>query len=346
MTNLYVQTAFLGDLLLALPVLKQIRYWNAKSSLKVVCRKGYGSFLEKLEVCDEVYELDKNHQAQARRELSQQNYHTIFSPHQSLSTHRLVGHLKAQEKIGFWRFYNRFHFDQRVVRNLAWPEVMRQMQLLASVDENIAIKLESFAEQPNVIPRWAQMRLSAQTWNEEDLGRLKQKIPLWPEQKPIICLAPGSVWPTKRWSLNGFIQVAHALSQQGFSILLLGAANERALCESIHEQVNKSLVLAGELSIFESLMVLSQSQALICNDSGAMHLASLLHLPTVALFGPTVIEMGYKPWNPRAEVLHNPRLLCRPCGQHGGLTCPIGTHACMTSIEQTQVLQQLKDLLA
>ena len=88
------------------------------------------------------------------------------------------------------------------------------------------------------------------------------------------------------------------------------------------------------------MMFLSKAKGLICNDSGAMHMASVLNRPTIAIFGPTVQELGYKPWNPSAVVVEEKRLLCCPCGQHGGHYCPINSHRCMSEIAVQEVVEK------
>jgi heptosyltransferase-2 len=76
----------------------------------------------------------------------------------------------------------------------------------------------------------------------------------------------------------------------------------------------------------------------VCNDSGAQHLAGLVGTPTVSIFGPTVPQQGFVPWNPNVQLIENKNLKCRPCGKHGPESCPIGTHECMNSIKPDQVL--------
>jgi heptosyltransferase-2 len=116
----------------------------------------------------------------------------------------------------------------------------------------------------------------------------------------------------------------------------MGSAGERALCQQItqHEQ----FILAGKTSLLESLCVIKGSKAIVCNDSGAQHLAGLVGTPTVSIFGPTVPQQGFVPWNPNVQLIENKNLKCRPCGKHGPESCPIGTHECMNSIKPDQVL--------
>jgi heptosyltransferase-2 len=157
-------------------------------------------------------------------------------------------------------------------------------------------------------------------------------------------LAPGSVWNTKRWTPEGYAQLATTLLADGFKVLLIGAENEKSLCETVAAAAPGSVVVAGELTLWESAELMALAELVVANDSGAMHLASVSDAPTVAVFGPTVLAQGYRPWQTRARVVET-ALACRPCGKHGGDVCPIGTHACMKDISAVAVMRAATDLL-
>lgn len=340
MNHLYIQTAFLGDLLLSVPALKQIRQVYPKAQISLVCRKSLGSLMSDLGVVDEVFEVDKTNKNDLPEKLSDRRFDTIYCPHQSYSSYRLVKALSAQKKVGYKKIWNSGGFDVRVERRLDWPEAIRQLQLVAATSENVEIKLEAFEQKPDSFPQWSEMYLSQLHWKEARVQELvDRKVQGFRVTSPYVCIAPGSVWETKRWTESSFVKVATALARENFQIIIIGAPDERELCERVQGNVPNSISLAGNLSILESLMVLSKAKGLICNDSGAMHMASLLQLPTISMFGPTVQELGYKPWNAKARVFEMNELLCRPCGQHGGRSCPIGSHICMSKISTKQVAE-------
>ncbi len=342
MNHLFVQTAFLGDLLLSIPTLKQIRYASSQNGITLVCRKGYGSLMKELGVCDEVIEVDKRDKKKLGGKLSTEEFDTVFCPHQSVTSHKLVKSIKkANKKIGYKNFWNASYFDIRVERNLTWPEAIRQLQLLGPIYDRIEVNLEAFAQKPDSIPQWAEMSLPNLNWSESQVEKLaEQKIQGFQASRPYICVAPGSVWPTKRWKEEHFIKSATLMARQDFQIVILGAPDERSLCERVQKQIPNSFSLAGHLSVLDSIIFISRSKGLICNDSGAMHMASVVSCPTVAIFGPTVQELGYKPWNPQSVVMEREELLCRPCGQHGSKACPIGTHRCMTDVRPEAVVKK------
>jgi heptosyltransferase-2 len=172
---------------------------------------------------------------------------------------------------------------------------------------------------------------------------LAKRLSLDP-QKKIVLLAPGSVWATKRWGASKFIELAELLLARGDQVVLIGSPDERDLSNHIASKV-AVLNITGETKIAEMVELIAGADVLVSNDSGAMHMASVAGTPTVAIFGPTVQSFGYQPWNPRARVVENTHIYCRPCSSHGGKKCPIGTHECMTSITAQVVLESLDAVL-
>jgi heptosyltransferase-2 len=164
-------------------------------------------------------------------------------------------------------------------------------------------------------------------------------------RSPYICISPGSRWLTKRWGVDGFFAVAKELESKGFQIVGVGASDELDVCRQILDKTKGGVNLAGQLNLTQLHGVLEKARLLISNDSGAMHMASVAGTPCVSVFGPTTPEMGYRPWNPNSIIVQNEDLKCRPCGKHGHMKCPIGTHECMISIRPEQVISASHQLL-
>src|SRR4029077_20258464 len=76
---------------------------------------------------------------------------------------------------------------------------------------------------------------------------------------------------------------------------------------------------------------------LVANDSAPMHIACARGVPVVAVFCATTPALGYGPWGPRSVVVEAD-LACRPCGRHGGRSCPRGTEDCMRLVAPDTVL--------
>jgi heptosyltransferase-2 len=349
LAHLVFQTAFPGDLFLSIPLIKNIKSWDPEIPIVLACRPGLGQFFVESGLVSEVVEIDKRSaegRASSLTRLRRETWDVIFVPHESPRTALWMSRLRARRaKIGFRRWWNGFFFSARVRKPMALPEALRQLSLLEVLDPQLEQKLDSagtlalrnsasqkaivdFAE-PS-IPPWAQMTVASKS---ELIQRSRT-----------IYLAPGSIWATKRWTAHGYREVARQLVQRGLKVVLVGSAGEKPLCDSIQTAVPEVTNLAGQTTLAELIERFRTGLALVCNDSGAMHEAAVAELPTVAIFGPTVLAQGFRPWQNRARVVQR-ELPCRPCGRHGGRRCPIGTHACMEQISPSEVLTALGHLV-
>ena len=333
----YFQTAFLGDLLLAVPALMAVRKEHPEAEITLFCRGGLGSLMESLPCVDKAIEVDKKSKASRltfSKALEGLSFDILYSPHQSLRTHLWVRKISAVKKIGFYRWWNFPFFNERVSRPLFIQDALRQMSLLMSTIPSVQSNLQELLDsgKPSLgVPQFASMTMSQDFWkstSQESLPKASGRY---------VCISPGSVWATKRWTFEGFLEVARSFLSQGYEVYFLGAPDEARLCESLAKQAGGTS-LAGVLNLFEVAQFLSGAALMISNDSGGQHLASLAGVPTVSIFGPTVLSLGYEPWQEKAHVVEVD-LKCRPCGKHGHQTCPIGTHDCMKRVSAKMVLE-------
>ncbi len=161
-------------------------------------------------------------------------------------------------------------------------------------------------------------------------------------EKPLIALAPGSVWNTKRWPKEHYIALSKKLCEQGYAPVFIGGPDERPLCAEIIEQSDcQALNAAGEATILQSAALIGQCDLMICNDSGALHIANAMQTDVFAFFGPTVPSIGYFPFRPN-DVVFEREMDCRPCGSHGGNACPLKHHECMTLITPEEVFAKVE----
>src|SRR5689334_21160081 len=102
---------------------------------------------------------------------------------------------------------------------------------------------------------------------------------------------------------------------------------------------------AGDLSLQETGAMLKRAAALICSDTGVMHMATGVGIPVVAMYALTVRQFGFFPYNAHASVVER-NLECRPCSSHGGDACPLQHHLCMREIQPDMVFATLTRTLA
>ena len=163
-------------------------------------------------------------------------------------------------------------------------------------------------------------------------------------RKPLVAVAPGARWATKRWPAERFAAVADALSSEGASIVLAGGPGDRdafaAMCSHLRTPVTADL---SPLPIDGLAAVLARAQLLIACDSGPVHLAAAVGTPALALFGPTSTVRWGPPPPGRALSLG---LACAPCTNHGGDFCPEGHHRCLDDLGVDAVIAAAREMLA
>lgn len=157
-----------------------------------------------------------------------------------------------------------------------------------------------------------------------------------PIQEPYIALCPGAEYgPAKRWPSERFSQSAQMLAQEyGWKILLLGARGDQPVATEIEKTLSPEICinLTGKTNLNEFIRSLADAKLVLCNDSGSMHLASLLRKPAVAIFGSTEPALT-GPLHEAVQVLRH-KVECSPCFLR---ECPIDMR-CMTRISVTQVI--------
>jgi ADP-heptose:LPS heptosyltransferase len=156
-----------------------------------------------------------------------------------------------------------------------------------------------------------------------------------------------SVRGTKRnrtWPARNAAVFAEGAAALGMGTVYIGGEEDRQLAE---ETANTSsvpiAVLAGKLSLLESLAVIAGARAAVAVDSGPMHLAALVGTPVIALFGPAD-PRKYRPWTSRSEIV-SARAPCGCVDPECAFTA-LGPGACMIDLKPSAVLEALERLLA
>lgn len=152
--------------------------------------------------------------------------------------------------------------------------------------------------------------------------------------KPFITIFPGASIPERCWGAGRFRAVADALVQKGYEVVVVGGAVDQADAQIIAGSIG--LNLAGRSSLAETAAVIARSALLVSGDSGVLHIAVGLGIPTVSLFGPG----RARKWAPRGDLhaIINKHLPCSPCTTYG-TTPPCPYHArCMQEITVDEVV--------
>ena len=160
--------------------------------------------------------------------------------------------------------------------------------------------------------------------------------------QPFVSLFPGASIPERRWGIERFQRLAILLNQQGLPVVVVGGGQDREAGEGILVNCH-GINLAGKTSLAETAAVLQRSRLLVSGDSGVLHLAVGLDVPTVSLFGPGIAAK----WAPRGEkhIVLNKNLPCSPCTRFG-YTPPCPERArCLQEISVDEVADAVATLL-
>jgi|SRR5579859_817722 len=203
-------------------------------------------------------------------------------------------------------------------------ELLRRAGLIEQIPPSDAIRLEGAdAARASGAARFAQLNIA----------------------RPVIGVSPGAAYGTaKRWLPERFAEAAieTARAQRG-SVALFGSVGERELCETVAQVVSHAGIhahnLAGKTTLREFIELTAACQVFLTNDSGAMHIASALVVPTVAVFGATD-DSTTGPTGALARVVREP-VECSPCLLR---ECPID-HRCMTRVPAARVAEVALELL-
>ena len=332
---LIVQTAFIGDVILATPLAEAIAAMFPGCQCDYVVIPAACNLLEQNPNVHKVWSYDKRGRQRGvvalwrfARALRQQDYDVALVPHRSLRSAVLVRLAGIPRRIGFDRSAGWFLFSD-IVKYRQTHEVERNLDLLAQLGEFPS----------RVVPRIY--------WNEEDEQALINCLAGVVDTDYLFAIAPGSVWPTKRWPPERFAELAKALNAASqTAVLLIGGDGDRELCEAIRQLTGgRCINTAGQLTLRQSAALLSKCRLLISNDSAPTHLGIASGCRVLTIFGPTVPRFGFYPYG-QSDGVAELDLPCRPCTSHGSRHCPLGTHACMEDLSVAMVLQKVEAILS
>jgi heptosyltransferase II len=173
----------------------------------------------------------------------------------------------------------------------------------------------------------------------------KEVLGLYRRQDLTLGINPGASYGSaKRWYPNEFAEVAAKLSKK-YNIIIFGGYAEQDIAKDIENLLVKKNILnyqnlAGRTSIEELIEHISNLDLFITGDSGPMHIAAALGVPTVSIFGPTKAQETSQ-WMNKKSLIVKKDLACQPCMNR---TCYLKHHNCMKYIKSDEVLSAVNSI--
>ncbi len=328
---LVIQTAFIGDVVLATGLLEKLHQHYPDAALDIVVRKGNESLFDEHPFLHEVHIWDKKSAKYQRlfqllQRIRERKYDAVINVQRYFATGFLTAFSGASRKIGFDKNPFRFFFTDIIPHHFsgqgdAIHEIQRNHAL-------IRVFTDEHAAKPVLYPT----------------GKAFEKVKMY-QQQPYICIAPASVWFTKQYPADQWVDLIRQLPDN-YTIYLLGAPGDKNLCDQIRiESGNRAMDLSGQLSFLESAALMKNAAMNYVNDSAPMHFASAMNAPVTAVYCSTIPGFGYGPLSDNSHVIQSSEhLACRPCGLHGHRACPEKHFQCARTIQTEQLLNSLTSL--
>jgi heptosyltransferase-2 len=320
---LIIQTAFIGDVILATPLIEKLKRFYPDAEIDFLLRKGNEGLLREHPKVHEVLVWNKdkskyNTLAKLGRDVRRNNYDLLINLQRFASSGLLTTSSGAAEKIGFSKNPFSFAYTRKFphVIDQEMHEVHRNLSLIEHLTDNQFQK-------PVLYPSAADYRKTTQ-------------YSKW----PFITISPASVWFTKQFPAEKWVELIDGIKPD-WRIYLLGAPSDLDLCSAIKEKSAHTGVhlLAGELNFLQSAALMESARMNYANDSAPLHMASAVNAPITAVYCSTIPEFGFGPLSDTARVVQTSEdLKCRPCGLHGKKSCPKGHFKCALSIDTAQML--------
>jgi heptosyltransferase-2 len=323
-----IQTAFIGDVVLSTALLESLHKQYPNAVLDLIVRKGNEGLVKEHPFINEVIIWDKQNNKyknwwKVLVKIRKNKYDVLINVQRFAATGLWLAFSKAKITIGFNKNPFSFIFKHSVIHTIndaSHHEVDRNH--LLTVPLGVIEKLK-----PKLYP------------SKADFEKVKSYI-----NSPYICIAPASVWFTKQYPVDQWIQFINELDFNG-NIYIIGGPGDIALSKKIEEgfiqplAANKQLInLTGQLSLLASAALQQKAVLNYVNDSAPMHFASAMNASVVAIYCSTIPDFGYGPLSTHSFVVQTLQDLdCRPCGLHGKKQCPAGHFNCAYQIQMEQL---------
>ena len=319
---LIIRLSSLGDILLTTPLIRAIKTQFPKIKIDFLTRTEYQDTIKLNPYLENthLYQREENSNQRLILELQKNKYDLVLDLQNNLRSKKVVSSLK----IPIQKFGKR-NFDKFLLVNFKINKL--------KVAPQIPIRYSKIIQN---------LKLDAQGL---DLKTDKSPSSAIIGKDKLIGFCPGARHFTKRWPEEYFIELGNKLVQNGYTIVLFGGKSDKTICKEINNAISGSTNLANDDDLLQTAADMKFCRAVVCNDSGLMHTASAVGTKVIAIFGSTVKEFGFAPYNCSNLILENNSLTCRPCSHIGRSNCPKKHFECMILIKPEFVFEKLTAFL-
>jgi heptosyltransferase-2 len=329
MKFLVIQTAFIGDVVLATGIVEKLHTHFPDAEIDFLVRKGNEGLLQDHPYLHDVLIWEKKdgklkNLLKLLGRIRKRRYDKVINVQRFAATGILTAFSGARQTIGFdknpfsWLFSKKI---KHVISDASHPvhEIDRNNELVRDLTNDQVSK-------PRLYP-----------------SALDESAVQGYKKHPYITISPASVWFTKQFPKDKWTSFVKKVPA-AYTIYLLGAPGDATLAEDIRAAGAPATVvnLCGKLSFLQSAALMKAAAMNYVNDSAPMHFASAVNAPVTAVYCSTLPSFGFGPLSDKRFIVEiQEPLPCRPCGLHGRPACPLGHFKCAYEITDEQLLNSL-----
>lgn len=338
---LIIQTAFIGDVILATSLVELTKLKFPDSEIDFCLRQGNESIMQSHPAINRVWVWNKKGNKYSNLlkiawQIRKQKYDLVLNIQRFFNSGLITWLSNSKMTIGFDKNPLSFLFTRKVKHKIPYQSRLHAqshntVKFLHEVQRNALllgeITGESISDAHSIPPRLYP--------NAKHQAKVQSIISTDCEY---IVLAPASVWFTKQWAQEKWKELTQTLSQN-YKLYFIGAPTDTDFANEIISHSSNCTNLCGKLSLMESALLMQKAKRVFVNDSAPLHLASGVNAKVTAIFCSTIPEFGYTPLTSDSKLIQlSPRLECMPCGLHGKKQCPQGHFKCAFEISTEDVI--------
>ena len=320
----------LGDVILTLPVVKELALNFPEAAIDFLTKKRYASVVRFNPAVRRTIVFDDNSEFKAiLKQMGRAKYDLIVDLQKNFRSLALSVFSPGSRRISYRK------------RRLAREMIVRKPSINLSVDHTVNAyfhTLRRLGIKSELSPPEIELSAEAKEFAERFLSDSFSNSP-----SNIIALCPGAKHHEKKWPHENFRKVAEILFEDEDAALIIISSNTDMLPENIGLSDSRA-VSVRDCEILRVAALLSHCRVALTNDSGLMHLANAVGTKVAAIFGPTSPRLGFSPTLPGSLIINN-NVFCSPCSLHGEKPCRQPRKYCFENIEPRQVADIIVKML-
>ncbi|MBB3698946.1 glycosyltransferase family 9 protein [Flammeovirga yaeyamensis] len=324
---LVIQTAFIGDVIMATAVVEKLIKFYPDAEIDFVVRNGNEGLLRNNPHVNEVIIWNKKENKnknlwRVSMEIRRRRYDRVINLQRYFSTGLMTFLSGAKTTAGFDKnpLSTTFTLTKQHVmgegREREHHEVSRYLSLIEDITDAEFVG-------PKMYPR--------------EIDYEKAHF-----DKPYVTMSPSSVWYTKQFHKDKWVELINKIPTR-VAVILNGGPGDGDLCDEIAVKSGRENIYnwAGKFSFLQSAALMKGAEMNYVNDSAPQHMASAMNAPVTAIFCSTIPELGFGPLSSDSKIVEvKEKLSCRPCGLHGLKSCPEGHFKCSMDIDTEELILQ------